>query len=64
MISIYADITSDERDATTTCEQGCGQPATVYAMDRLPGGWGGRYCEPCAKALDFQITDRLYKVQS
>jgi hypothetical protein len=28
-------------------------------MDRLPGGWGGYYCEPCAEALNFQITDRL-----
>jgi len=44
-----------------TCEQCCARPASVYAIDRLPGdgGWGGRYCEPCAKALNFQITDRL-----
>jgi hypothetical protein len=47
--------------APTTCGQNCGQTATVYAMDRLPGGWGGWYCEPCAKGLDFQITDRLQK---
>ena len=46
-------------NTTKTCEQHCERPATVYAMDRLPGGWGGFYCEPCAKALDFQITDRL-----
>jgi hypothetical protein len=42
------------------CGQKCGKTATVYAMDRLPGGWAGYYCEPCAKALNFQITDRFY----
>jgi hypothetical protein len=41
------------------CGQKCGKTATVYAMDRLPGGWAGYYCEPCAKALNFQITDRF-----
>lgn len=41
------------------CDQKCGAPATVYAIDPRPGGWGGRYCEPCVKALRFQITDRL-----
>jgi len=40
------------------CEQ-CTSEATVYAIDPHPGGWGGRYCEPCAKALRFQIVDRL-----
>lgn len=43
----------------TMCEQQCGAVATVYAVDRDPGGWGGRYCEPCATALRFQILDRL-----
>jgi hypothetical protein len=41
------------------CEQGCGAVATVYAMGRLAGDWGGRYCESCAKALGFVVTDRL-----
>lgn len=41
------------------CGQRCGRPAAVYAIDPLPGGWGGRYCEPCARALKFTITDRL-----
>lgn len=41
------------------CEQRCGEPATVYAIDRLVGGWGGYYCEPCAQAVGFRITDRL-----
>jgi hypothetical protein len=41
------------------CEQKCGRPAAVYALDPLPGGWGGYYCEPCAEALRFTITDRL-----
>ena len=50
-------------NTTKTCEQHCERPATVYAMDRLPGGWGGFYCEPCAKALNFQITDRLQEVK-
>lgn len=44
---------------TEPCEQRCGAEATVYAMGRGAGAWGGRYCEPCAHALDFQITDRL-----
>ena len=25
----------------------------------MVGGWGRRYCEPCAKALRFQVVDRL-----
>jgi hypothetical protein len=41
------------------CEQKCGQEATVYAMDPRPGGWGGRYCGPCANDLRFRVTDRL-----
>jgi hypothetical protein len=41
------------------CAQLCGKQATVYAIDPHPGGWGGRYCEPCAKALRFKVTDRL-----
>lgn len=41
------------------CEQQCGQDATVYAMGPFAGDWAGRYCEPCAKALRFQITDRF-----
>ena len=42
-----------------TCEQ-CGLfKAEVYAIDPIPGGWGGYYCEPCAKALNFQVVDRL-----
>jgi hypothetical protein len=44
---------------TPMCEQRCGAVATVYAMDKNPGGWGGRYCEPCARALGFMVTDRL-----
>jgi len=43
------------------CEQGCGADATVYAMGPKAGDWAGRYCEPCAKALRFQITDRFDK---
>jgi len=43
----------------TPCEQECGQLAVVYAVDPHPGGWGGRYCESCAKALRFQVVDRL-----
>lgn len=44
---------------THDCGQRCGEPATVYAIDPIPGGWGGWYCEPCAHALRFQITDRI-----
>ena len=43
----------------SACEQQCGSEATVYAIDRLPGGWGGRYCQPCADALAFLVTDVL-----
>lgn len=44
------------------CEQRCGRRATVYAIDRnSPGGWGGRYCVPCVKALRFAITDLLHR---
>jgi hypothetical protein len=46
------------------CEQACGAEATVYAIDRCPGGWGGRYCEPCAQALGFNVIDRLDEVLS
>jgi hypothetical protein len=41
------------------CDQLCGNVATVYAMGSGSGDWGGFYCEPCAKALRFVITDRL-----
>ena len=41
------------------CEQQCGREATVYAIDPLPGGWGGRYCGPCAAALKFMVVDKL-----
>lgn len=45
--------------STTSCEQRCGQPAAVYAIDPCPGGWGGRYCRVCASALGFQTVDVL-----
>lgn len=41
------------------CEQGCGNPASCYAMGPKAGDWGGWYCFSCAKALGFHITDRL-----
>lgn len=41
------------------CEQGCGRQATVYAMDSIPGGWGGRYCDECPSKLGFTITEKL-----
>lgn len=41
------------------CEQApCGKAAEVYAVDPLPNGWGGNYCEEHADALRFRITDR------
>lgn len=43
----------------SACEQRCGREAVVYAIDPMPGGWGGRYCWACAEALRFRITDRL-----
>ena len=44
---------------TSQCEQKCGEVATVYALDPIPGGWGGRYCVPCAAALRFTVVDHL-----
>ena len=40
------------------CDQCCVAVATVYAGDNIAGGWAGYYCEPCQKALRFQIWDR------
>lgn len=41
------------------CEQGCNNAATVYALDPIPGGWGGRYCDACVLALGFRVVDRI-----
>jgi hypothetical protein len=41
------------------CEQCCTEAATVYAIDPIPGGWAGHYCQPCAEGLKFRIVDRL-----
>jgi hypothetical protein len=47
-------------DEPKPCEQQCGRPATVYAVDPyIAGGYGGYYCEPCVKALCFEIVDHL-----
>lgn len=46
-------------DDKPPCEQKCGRAATVYAIDPVPGGWGGRYCTTCADALRFTAVDRL-----
>ena len=48
-----------EREVMEECEQRCGRKATVYAIDPIPGGWGGRSCDPCAEALRFTIIDQL-----
>jgi hypothetical protein len=42
------------------CEQCKAAPAHGYAIDPIPGGWGGHYCEPCTTALRFQFVD-IYK---
>jgi hypothetical protein len=39
------------------CES-CNRPATVYAMDTIADGWGGRYCNNHIPR-GFQITDRF-----
>lgn len=46
------------------CEQrsshlGYRAPAEVYAIDPIPGGWGGKYCQACADKLGFQVVDVL-----
>lgn len=33
--------------------------AEVYAIDPIPDGWGGYYCQSCADSLRFQVVDRL-----
>lgn len=38
------------------CQQQCGNPATVYAVDPIPSGWGGYYCLNC-KPTGWQILD-------
>lgn len=45
--------------APRSCDQACGNIATVYAMDRHAGGWGGWYCVPCAHGLRFVVTDHI-----
>lgn len=42
-----------------SCEQTCGHQATVYAIDPVPGGWGGYYCQRCADDLKFQVVDHI-----
>lgn len=37
------------------CER-CKAPATVYAMDTIPDGWGGLYCDSHIPR-GFKITD-------
>jgi hypothetical protein len=49
------------KTAIRKCEQNCEQEAEVYAMGPFAGDWAGWYCEPCAKALGFRITDRIKK---
>ena len=43
------------------CEQGCGRQATVYAMDPLPGGWGGRYCDECPRGSASPSRDLWWR---
>jgi hypothetical protein len=44
---------------TRPCELGCGQPAEVYAINPVPGGWGGRYCRQCAESLGLRVIRDL-----
>lgn len=43
------------------CQQGCGQPAAVYAMGSGSGDWGGYFCRDCARTLRLAVTDVLRK---
>lgn len=43
-----------------TCEN-CGSQATVYAMGRGSGDWGGYYCNSHIPK-GFQITDTIKEV--
>lgn len=40
------------------CQQNCGRDASVYAMDRIAGGWGGYFCLNC-KPRGWIISDYL-----
>ena len=46
------------------CEQKCSRRAEVYAIDPIPNGWGGYYCEECAEALRFRVVDRRTAVRT
>jgi hypothetical protein len=53
-------VTENGKAPLKDCEQQCGRPATVYAVDpHIAGGWGGYYCDSCVQGLCFQIVDRL-----
>lgn len=41
---------------TRPCELRCGRPAEVYAINPVPGGWGGRYCRECAESLGLTVV--------
>lgn len=40
------------------CNQNCGKIATVYAGGKYAGDYAGFFCEPCAKAVGFDVWER------
>jgi len=47
---------------TPKCDN-CGDSADVYAMDKISGGWAGRYCLS-HKPNGYVITDRYNKEET
>jgi hypothetical protein len=53
----YDSVYEVEVEEVEVCEE-CFGLATVYAMGRGSGDWGGYYCDTCIPT-GFMITDRL-----
>ena len=51
-----SELQNDTQINNNVCEA-CKQPATVYAMDTIPNGWGGSYCDSHIPT-GFKITDK------
>ena len=44
------------------CNANCQNEATLYALDPIPGGWGGYYCADCSPRgwITYAETDNTY----
>ena len=41
------------------CEQCREARAEVCGLERMDGGWAGRFCQACAERLGVQVVDQL-----